>query len=121
VSREKQDEAAGLQAWVVRSSSGTSGGHPVWTVVDTFVREGRAYIVACRQPAPTGVATLTEREREVLSRLASGETTKEAAFALGISDATVRVLLRRAVGKLGATSRRELLGRPEVQRLRGNG
>jgi DNA-binding NarL/FixJ family response regulator len=90
-------------------------------VVDTFVREGRSYIVAYREPAPTGVAALTDRERQVLSRLACGETTKEAAFELGISDATVRVLLRRAVGKLGATSRRELLDRPEVQRLRVNG
>jgi len=62
--------------------------------------------------------SLTERERQVVSYLALGHTTKETAYVLGISDATVRVLLSRAAAKLGTVSRPELLSHPEVQRLR---
>ena len=67
------------------------------------------------------MALLSRRERQVVARLARGETTNEAAHALGISDATVRVLLCRAASKLGTTSRQELLARPEVQRLSETG
>jgi DNA-binding CsgD family transcriptional regulator len=54
----------------------------------------------------------------VVSYLALGQSTKETAYALGISDATVRVLLRRAASKLGTASRVELFNHPEVRRLR---
>ena len=86
-----------------------------------YERDGHAYIVSRRPRDPSGVTSLTNRERQVVTRLARGDTTKEAAYELGISDATVRVLLRRAACKLGTTSRQELLARPDVQGLRETG
>jgi DNA-binding CsgD family transcriptional regulator len=68
-------------------------------------------------PAP-GLEILTVRERQVVACLASGHSTKEVAFALGIADATVRVLLARAANKFGVHSRQELLVHPAVQPLR---
>jgi DNA-binding NarL/FixJ family response regulator len=61
---------------------------------------------------------LTGRERQVVTCLALGHSTKEVAFALGIADATVRVLLARAAGKLGVRSREALLLHPAVLPLR---
>jgi DNA-binding NarL/FixJ family response regulator len=61
---------------------------------------------------------LTGRERQVVTCLALGHSTKEVAFALGIADATVRVLLARAAGKLGVRSREALLVHPAVIPLR---
>jgi DNA-binding NarL/FixJ family response regulator len=64
------------------------------------------------------MGTLSVREREVVEGLARGQSTKEIAYALGIADVTVRVLIRRAVAKLGVTSRTTLLAHSEVSRLR---
>jgi DNA-binding CsgD family transcriptional regulator len=91
-----------------------------WTTVDEFEFAGTRYIVA-REDAPRGVSSLSNRERAIVTSLASGYTTKETAYALGISDATVRVLLSRAVTKLGAGTRAELLEHPEVRLLRRTG
>lgn len=85
--------------------------------MDEFERDGVRYVVA-REDAELqarGVASLTSREREVIAALANGCTTKEAAFALGISDVTVRVLVRRAALKLEARSRAALLAHPDVR------
>jgi DNA-binding CsgD family transcriptional regulator len=71
------------------------------------------------RPLPVnGLEVLTHRERQVVACLALGRSTKEVAFTLGIADATVRVLLARAAGKLGVHSRGELLVHPAVQPLR---
>lgn len=53
-------------------------------------------------------AGLTDREREVLSLLASGETDQEIASALGISVRTVRSHLDRIRAKTGRRRRAEL-------------
>ncbi|WP_284735591.1 helix-turn-helix transcriptional regulator [Dongia deserti] len=50
-------------------------------------------------------STLTDREREVLSLVASGETNREIATALGISEHTVARHLSNIFDKLGVTSR----------------
>jgi DNA-binding CsgD family transcriptional regulator len=121
MSEDNRELASGPLLFLVRSPVEASGGRPGWTLVHRYERDGLAYIVARQRPSPTGVASLTGRERQVVTRLARGETTKEAAYEMGISDATVRVLLCRAAGKLGAASRQDLLGRPEVQRLRETG
>jgi DNA-binding CsgD family transcriptional regulator len=93
-----------------------------WTLVDGFESDGKRYIVAREnQPRLPGLAALTERERQVVHYLALGQSTKETAYALGISDVTVRVLLARAAGKLGAGSRAALMAHPEVKLLRGGG
>jgi DNA-binding NarL/FixJ family response regulator len=57
---------------------------------------------------------LTAREREVVQRAVGGHSNKAIAYDLGIADATVRVLLWRAYGKLGVRSRRELVAKAFV-------
>ena len=48
---------------------------------------------------------LTDREREVLSLVASGESNRQIATALGISEHTVARHLSNIFDKLGVTSR----------------
>ena len=52
-------------------------------------------------------AELTDREREVLSQLAAGLTTDEAAEALHVSPHTVRSRLKTALRKVGAKTREQ--------------
>jgi DNA-binding NarL/FixJ family response regulator len=54
---------------------------------------------------------LSDREREVVERLISGDTTKVIALDLQLSESTVRVLIHRAERKVGALSRPQLLSR----------
>jgi DNA-binding CsgD family transcriptional regulator len=53
------------------------------------------------------VASLSKRQSQVLALVARGLTTKEIAGDLGISDATVKWHVGRALSKLGASSRAE--------------
>ncbi|MDP9148506.1 MAG: helix-turn-helix transcriptional regulator [Myxococcota bacterium] len=79
---------------------------------------GKSSVVARENQARVhGLVALTDRERQVVTCLALGQSTKETAYALGISDATVRVLLGRAAAKLGTRSRIATLNHPEVQRF----
>jgi DNA-binding NarL/FixJ family response regulator len=55
--------------------------------------------------APAELPTLSAREQDILSLLASGMTTKEIAGALFISPETVRTYVRRAMEKLEARTR----------------
>ena len=50
---------------------------------------------------------LTDREREVLSELAAGLTTEEAAEALHVSPHTVRSRIKSALKKMGAKTREQ--------------
>ena len=54
---------------------------------------------------PDGPGSLSPRERDVLSLLASGATSEDAATALGLSRETVRTHVRNAIGRLGAHTR----------------
>ena len=93
-----------------------------WTLVDSFDRGGARYIVARENCAEVrGLMALTERERQVIAYAALEQSPKETAYALGIADSTVRVLLSRARTKLGAKSHAELLDHPEVRALRPGG
>lgn len=56
-----------------------------------------------------GLARLTPTERSVVSHIARDLSTKEVAYTLGISDATVRVLLMRAARRCGVDCRAALL------------
>jgi DNA-binding CsgD family transcriptional regulator len=69
------------------------------------------------QPELRGLAALSTRERQVVAYLALGQSTKETAYALGISDVTVRVLVRRASTKLGVSSRDSLIAHHEVRQM----
>jgi DNA-binding CsgD family transcriptional regulator len=107
----------------VRSGEGTGGGRrwrlsarACWSLVDSFELDGARYVVAREHPIlARGFEALTAREREAVTCLARGSSTKEAAYALGITDVTVRVLIARAATKLGVRTRRELLAHAEVE------
>lgn len=55
------------------------------------------------------LATLNERELEMLARIGQGETNDEIAAALFLSPATSRTYVSRLLGKLGARDRAELI------------
>ncbi len=89
-----------------------------WTLVDSFERGGARYVVAREnQSCVRGLESLTDRERQAVAYLVVGQSTKETAYALGISDATVRVLLARAAARLGVRSRADLLAHAQVREL----
>jgi ATP/maltotriose-dependent transcriptional regulator MalT len=60
-------------------------------------------LMATRSAGPFGA--LTDREREVLSLVASGETNRQIATALGVSEHTIARHLSNIFDKLGVTSR----------------
>jgi DNA-binding NarL/FixJ family response regulator len=63
-----------------------------------------------RRPAPhPGLRTLTEREREVVALVAEGLSNQEIAERLVISPATARTHVHRAMGKLYAHDRAQLV------------
>jgi DNA-binding NarL/FixJ family response regulator len=62
-----------------------------------------------RSPRPALVDGLTEREREVLQRVALGESNAEIGAALYISPATARTYVSRLLTKLGARDRAQLV------------
>jgi two-component system, NarL family, nitrate/nitrite response regulator NarL len=57
---------------------------------------------------PTGVAGLTSREIEIISAIQSGNSNREIAARLSISEETVKRHLSNIFGKLGVSSRLEL-------------
>jgi DNA-binding CsgD family transcriptional regulator len=89
------------------------------TLLHTFEENGRRYVVARENDASSqGVAALTQREREIVEHATNGFTNKQIAYNLGISNATVRVLMARAANRIGVRTRRELLAHPALQEIR---
>lgn len=82
-----------------------------WALLDQFDTDGQRFVVAMENAPPTLVRCneLSERELHVMTQCSLGHTDKEIAYELGLAPSTVRVLLHRAVHKLGASSRREAL------------
>jgi DNA-binding NarL/FixJ family response regulator len=66
-------------------------------------------LVAVVRRVPSAKGPLTEREREVLSLLARGQTNREVARSLGISIRTAELHRARIARKLGRTKRSELV------------
>lgn len=66
----------------------------------------RSIALGMGQPEPLA-EPLTERERQVLQRIAQGLANKQIAAALGISEHTVKFHLSSIYAKLGATNRTE--------------
>lgn len=92
--------------------------HARWTLVDEFQEGGQRYVLARANGLDArGLALLTPRERQVTASIAMGNTNKEAAYELGLSHSTVRVLVARACAKLGAKSRAELLDKYRREHL----
>jgi len=84
-----------------------------WTLVESFEENGRRYIVAREnQLEARSFSDLTDRERQIVVHASLGMSNKQIARALGISDATVRVLMARAAKRFGVRSRKELLSHP---------
>ena len=80
-----------------------------WSLVDHFESDGRRYLVARRnEPEAAPFDRLSARERQVVSYASFGHSNKLIAYELGISHATVRVLMARAATKLGVKTRDEL-------------
>ncbi|HET9955706.1 MAG TPA: LuxR C-terminal-related transcriptional regulator [Polyangiaceae bacterium] len=81
-----------------------------WSLVDRVEHDGRRYIVAREnEPRAPGPAALSERERQILGYAQLGHHNKLIAYELGIAQSTVRVLMSRAMSKLGVRTREELL------------
>jgi len=83
-----------------------------FTLVDapgSAKRGPRRMLAFENEPRVPGFPALAEREREVAAYLLLGHSTKVIAYELGISDSTVRVLLRRVRRKLNVQTRAELL------------
>jgi len=98
--RESPDEAVASWRGLVSAR---------WSLVDRFERDGKRYVVARRNdPRSDGPNVLSTRERQVAMLVVLGHATKLIAYELGLSAATVRVLVARACSKLGVASRREL-------------
>jgi DNA-binding CsgD family transcriptional regulator len=73
-----------------------------WSLVDHFERGGRRYFLAYRNdPTLAPLRALTERELQVWSYAAMGQSNKLIAYALGLSVPTVAGYLRGARRKLG--------------------
>lgn len=66
---------------------------------------GRSTDAAARRSAEEGLATLTDRERDVVAAVAEGLGNAEVGARLFISEATVKVHLAAAQTKLGARNR----------------
>jgi ATP/maltotriose-dependent transcriptional regulator MalT len=82
-----------------------------WTLTDHEDRDGRGEMAVANNEPKAGLEALTAREREVVHRAMAGNSNKAIAYDLGIADATVRVLLWRAYGKVGVRSRRDLIAK----------
>lgn len=81
-----------------------------WSLVDRLEHDGRRYIVAREnEPRAPGPAALSDREKQVLGYAQLGHHNKLIAYELGIAQSTVRVLMSRAMSKLGVRTRAELL------------
>jgi DNA-binding CsgD family transcriptional regulator len=82
-----------------------------WTLVD-FEQTGDRFVLARRNDAQLAETTaLSERERQVLAFGALDHSNKEIAYELGLSAATVRVLMARAARKLSVTGRKKAIAR----------
>ena len=100
--RTDPDEAAGLW-WPLVAGR--------WSLVDRVDADGRRFLVARRNDPETRVGPgLTWRERQVTAFAGFGHSNKLIAYTLGLSQSSVETHLRRAMRKLGVSSRATLAG-----------
>jgi DNA-binding NarL/FixJ family response regulator len=77
------------------------------TVTNAIFEPSEGVIPTAEVPdKPVLLRPLSPRESQIVRLLDQGRTPKEVAFELGIANATVRVLLSRAVKKGGRAPRR---------------
>lgn len=81
-----------------------------WTIIETVERDGKRVVLARRNPVGvTDLLALSQDERDVAWLAAHGHSYKYMAYELGLPAGTVADRLRRAMRKLGVSSRAELL------------
>ena len=81
-----------------------------WSLLDHFDRDGKRYLLACRNaPSAPASALLSPRERQVVLLAVRGHSNKLIGYELGITTSTVGVLLGRAAARLGVKSRAALI------------
>jgi DNA-binding CsgD family transcriptional regulator len=81
-----------------------------WSLIDRFERDGRRLVVAHRNNVATrGLRALTFRERQVVAYVTLGHSNKLIAYELGLSLGSIGTHLSAALGKLGLSSRLELI------------
>jgi DNA-binding CsgD family transcriptional regulator len=86
-----------------------------WSLLDWFDTDGRRFVIAKPNAPNIGDPRgLTEREAQVVTYAALGETGKIIGYRFGLPTSTVSSLLVSAMHKLGVTSRARL-----VEKLRG--
>lgn len=99
---ERRDSAA-LEAW-----QGLVDGR--WSLVEQFERDGRRYLVALKNPVHSpDPRSLTLREKQVVALIGDRMSSKLAAYACGVSPATLATHLGSALKKLGLNSKAELV------------
>ncbi len=75
---------------------------------DALATIPRAYYVSARQVAKERYGGLTQREREVVARIAAGKMNREIAAALFLSEKTIELHVSNSLRKLGCRTRTEL-------------
>src|SRR5262245_53895630 len=81
-----------------------------WQVVERLSVGSTDYVLLRRTTvAKRGVESLTPRERDAVRHASTGASNKDIAWAMGISDSTVGVLLLRACRKLKVVGREALI------------
>jgi len=90
-----------------------------WSCIHSFQENGdRSFVVRENPRSPLLLASLTDRELQIVLHAARGLTNSEIALELGIAGATVRVLIARAAARIGVHTRRELLAHPAIEPVR---
>ncbi|MGC1864515.1 MAG: LuxR C-terminal-related transcriptional regulator [Methylocystis sp.] len=80
-----------------------------WSLVDHFDTDGKRFVVAIKNdPAHPDPRGLTQRERQIAEYIGMGYSTKEIAYVLGVSDATIINTAARTQNKLCLSSRAEV-------------
>ena len=86
-----------------------------WSLVDWFDTDGRRFVLAKPNAPNLGDPRgLTEREHQIATYAARGESNKLIGYRFGVSPSRVSVLLRSALRKLGVRTQSEL-----IERMRG--
>jgi DNA-binding CsgD family transcriptional regulator len=81
-----------------------------WQVVEKVSVGSTDYVLLRRTRGPkSGIESLTPRERDAVRHACTGASNKDIAWAMGISDSTVGVLLHRACRRLKVVGRDALI------------
>ncbi|MDN5796681.1 MAG: LuxR C-terminal-related transcriptional regulator [Intrasporangium sp.] len=107
--RHQKLRAAALQERAVDALGPTRVAREIAAGRDLTMRAALAVVDSLGDAGPTAAdSPLTERQREIAARVAEGETNRQMARDLGISEKTVEMHLRQAMDRLGVHSRAQV-------------